>query len=48
MVVAVAAEAASSFHVLVLPLHPMQDGHRLLASSLFGSHLQHHHLPLVA
>ena len=31
MVVAATAAAASSSHVLVPPLHPMQDGHRLLA-----------------
>jgi hypothetical protein len=30
------------------PLHPMQDGHRLLASSLFDSHLRHLHPPMVA
>ena len=31
MVVVATAAAASSSHVLVPPLHPMQDGHRLLA-----------------
>ena len=31
MVVVATAAAASSSHVLVPPLHPMQDGHLLLA-----------------
>jgi hypothetical protein len=48
MVVAATVAAASSFYVLVPPLHPTQDGHRFLALSLFDSHLRHLHPPLVA
>jgi hypothetical protein len=48
MVVVATAAAASSFHVLVPPIHPMRDGYRLLASSLFDSHLRRLHPPLNA
>jgi hypothetical protein len=48
MVVVATAAAASLFHILVPPLHPMQDGQRLLASSLFDAHLRHLHPPLIA